>query len=98
MRAAWAATDTSASDIGAPRHVEVGLEAVPAAFPAEPGFLVAAERRRRVEPVERVRPDHPGPQPGRDPQDQRPLLRPYPGGQAVRGVVGLLHRLARGAE
>src|SRR5439155_19694441 len=37
---------------------QVRLEPVPAAFAAEAGLLVPAERRRRVEAVERVRPDH----------------------------------------
>src|SRR6516162_7030912 len=99
MRPASAATETSeASDIAAPEDVEVGLQAVPAALPAETGLLVPAERRGGIEPVERVRPDHPGPQPGRQPQDQRSLLRPDPGRQAIGGVVRLLDRLGRRAE
>src|SRR5262249_57009334 len=79
--------DTAVSDI------EVRLQPLPAAFPAVAGFLVAAERRRRVELVEGVRPHHAGPQPGGHVQDQRPLLGPDPGRQAVRRVVGLLQRL-----
>src|SRR4029077_3232695 len=78
--------------------IEVRLQPVPAAFAAVTRLLVAAERRRRIELVERVRPDHPGPQPGGHPQDQRALLGPDPGGQPVRRVVGLLYRLGRRPE
>ena len=49
---------------------------MPAALAAEAGLLVAAERRGRVEPVERVRPDDAGPQLRGHPQDARALLRP----------------------
>src|SRR5262249_31721932 len=41
---------------------KVGLQSVAAAFSAVPGFLVSAERRRRVELVKRVCPDHAGAQ------------------------------------
>src|SRR5207237_4393445 len=37
-------------------EVKIRLQAVPAALAPEAGFLVAAERRRRVETVVRVRP------------------------------------------
>src|SRR5512142_3348737 len=73
--------------------IEVRLQSLAAAFPAVAGFLVAAERRGRVELVERVRPYHAGPQPRGHVQDQRPLLGPDPGRQAVRRVVGLLQRV-----
>src|SRR5580692_231816 len=78
--------------------IEVGLQAVPAAFPAVTGFLVPPERGGRVELVERVGPHHAGPQPGGHPQDPRPLVGPDAGGQPVRCVVGLLDRLGRGPE
>src|ERR1044072_2994302 len=55
---------------------DVGLQAVPAALAAVPRLLVAAERRRGVELVEGVRPDPPGAQLVRHPEDPRPLLRP----------------------
>src|SRR5579864_1850350 len=90
IRAAW--PDAPLSDI------EVGLQPVPAALPAVAGFLVTPERRGRVELVERVRPDHAGAQPGRHPQDPRPLVGPDPRGHPVRRVIGLLHRLGGGAE
>ena len=69
-----------------------------AALAAEPGLAVAAERRRRVEPVERVRPDHPGPQPRRQPARQRPALGPDPGRQPVAGAARPFDRLGRGGE
>jgi hypothetical protein len=50
-----------------------------AALAAEAGLLVAAERRRRVEAVVRVRPDDAGAQPLRHPEDARALLRPHAG-------------------
>src|ERR1700683_1997785 len=78
--------------------IEIGLQPVPTAFAAVAGFLVASERRGRVELVERVGPHHAGPQLGGHPQDPRPLVGPDAGGQPVRGVVGLLHRLGRGPE
>ena len=59
----------------------------------KPGLLVAAERRRRVEPVERVRPDDAGLHPLDHVQDPRALVGPDPGRQAVRRVVRLLDRL-----
>src|SRR6266498_2863751 len=43
--------------------VQVRLQPVQAALAPEPALLVPAERRAGIEPVERVRPDHPGPQP-----------------------------------
>src|SRR3984885_2559928 len=78
--------------------IEVGLQPVPATFPAVPGFLVAAERRGRVELVERVGPHHAGAQPVGDGEDPGALLGPDSGGQPVRRVVRLLHRLPRSTE
>src|SRR3954469_22063121 len=48
---------------------EVRLEPVQPAFTAEAGFLVPAERARRVEAVERVRPHDAGAQLLRHPED-----------------------------
>src|SRR6266571_5159099 len=77
---------------------KVSLQPLTAAFPAVPGFLVPAERRGRVELVEGVGPHHAGAQLVGDGEDPRTLLGPDPGGQPVRRVVRLLHRLGRGAE
>src|SRR4051794_7240998 len=77
---------------------EIGLEAVAAAFAAEAGFLVAAERGRGIEAVERVRPDDPGAEAFGHPEDARALLRPDAGAEAVRRVVRLLDRLLGRAE
>src|SRR5829696_3465608 len=66
---------------------QVRLEPVAAALAAEARLLVAAERRRRVEAVERVRPDDPRLQLLRHPEDPRALLRPDPRREPVRGVV-----------
>src|SRR6266702_2540952 len=79
-------------------EVQVGGEAVPAALPAEARLPVAAERRRRVETVERVGPDHAGPQAAGELEDAAALVGPHPRRQAVRGVVGLLDRLVGSAE
>src|ERR1700704_6502488 len=72
---------------------EVRLEPGQAALTAEAGFLVAAERARRVEAVERVRPHDAGAQLLRHPEDARALLRPDAGGAAGWRVVRLLDRL-----
>src|SRR5260370_552197 len=69
---------------------KVGLQTVAAALTAVARLLVAAERRRRVELVERVRPDDAGAQLIGDLEDARALFRPDAGGQPVRRVVGLL--------
>src|SRR3954471_13670676 len=79
-------------------EVQVGLEPVPAALAAEARFLVAAERRARVEAVERIGPDDAGAEPLRHPEDARALLRPDAGAQPVRRVVRLFDRLLGGAE
>src|SRR5207253_8458803 len=79
-------------------EAEIRLEPVEAALAAEARLLVAAERRRRVEAVVRVRPHDAGAQLLRHPQDPRALLGPDAGGQAVRRVVRPLDRLVRRAE
>src|SRR4051812_25503308 len=78
--------------------IEVGLQPVAAALAAVPRLLVAAERRRGVEAVERVGPHHAGPQLVRHPEDARALVGPHAGRQSVRRVVRLLDRLLRRAE
>src|SRR5581483_4003737 len=77
---------------------EVGLEPVQAALAAEAGLLVAAERARRVEAVERVRPDGARAQALRHPEDPGALLRPDPRAEPVRRVVRLLDGLVGSAE
>src|SRR3954453_23581043 len=77
---------------------QVGLHAVQPALAAEARHLVAAERARRVESVERVRPDDAGAQALGHPEDALALLRPDAGAQSVRRVVRLLDRLVRRAE
>src|SRR6266511_2059883 len=79
-------------------QADVGMKAVAAALAAVTRFLVAAERRGRVEPVERVGPDHARLHPADHRQDPAALLRPDAGRQAVRRVVGLLHGLLRRPE
>src|SRR3712207_50764 len=76
----------------------VRLQAVPAALAAVTGLLVAAERRGRVELVERVRPDDARAEPVGHPQDPRALLGPHPCGEPVGAVVRLLDRLLRRPE
>src|SRR3954451_22409991 len=77
---------------------QVWLEAVQAPLAAEAGLLVAAERARRVEAVERVRPDDSGAQTLRHPEDARALLGPHAGAKTVRRVVRLLDGLVGRAE
>src|SRR5690349_19609693 len=68
------------------------------AFAAEAGLLVAAERRARIEAVERVRPHDARAEALRHPEDARALLRPDTRAEPVGRVVRLLDRLLRGAE
>src|SRR5436853_5105476 len=79
-------------------EIEIWLQPVPPALAAEARLLVAAERRARVEAVERVRPHDAGAQPLRHPEDARAFLRPDAGAQAVWRVVRLLDRLLGRAE
>src|SRR3954447_20181142 len=79
-------------------EVDVRLQPVASALAAEAGFLVAAERRGRVEPVEGVRPHDARAQTLGHPEDARALLRPDPGAQSVWRVVRLLDRFLRRAE
>src|SRR6476469_5019574 len=80
------------------RSATVWLQPVASAFAAEAGFLVASERRRRVEPVEGVRPHDTRAQTLGHPEDARAFLGPDPGAQAVRRVVRLLDRFLGRAE
>src|SRR3954452_2874611 len=80
------------------RSLEVAGQPVAAALAAVAGLLVAAEGRRRVELVERVRPDHPGAELVGDREDARALLRPDAGREPEGGVVGLRDGLVRGTE
>src|SRR4051794_29411898 len=79
-------------------ELQVRLEPVQAAFAAEARLLVAAERRRRVEAVERVRPDDARTQALSHPEDARSLLGPNSRAQSVRRVVRLLERFLGRAE
>src|SRR5262245_2936289 len=88
----------SATDGLRPIEREIRLQPVPAALAAEARFLVATERRSRIEAVVCVRPDDSGLEPLRHPENPRALLRPHAGGEAVRGVVRLLDCLLRRAE
>src|SRR5436190_406163 len=85
--------DASATERLRTVEIEVWLEAVSPTLAPEAGLLVAAERRRRVEPVVRVRPDDPGLQPLGHPEDARAFLGPDACRQAVGRVVRLLDRL-----
>src|SRR5437763_15735959 len=77
---------------------EIRLQTRAAALAAETGLLVPAERRRGIEPVEGVRPDHAGPHLLGGPQNPGALLRPDPGRQPVRRVVRLADRFLWRAE
>src|SRR5689334_8538366 len=50
-------------------EIQIRLQAVAAALAAEARLLVTAERRRGIEAVVRVRPDHAGLQPFRHPEN-----------------------------
>src|SRR5688572_11136762 len=78
--------------------IEVGLQTGAATLTAEARLLVTAERGGRVEAVERVGPDDAGAHALCHPENARALLGPDAGGQAVRRVVRLGHRLFRRAE
>src|SRR6185369_5458034 len=79
-------------------HLDIGSETLTAAFATEAAFLVAAERRARVELVERVAPDDAGLQLRRHVEDLRALVGPDAGGEAVHRVVRFLDRFVRRAE
>src|SRR5438034_8529009 len=79
-------------------ELQIRPQTVPSALAAEARLLVAAERRRRVEPVVRVRPDHAGAQAFGHPENARALLGPDARAETVRRVVRLLDRLIRRAE
>jgi hypothetical protein len=62
------------------------------------GFLVAAERARRIELVERIRPDDPGAKFIGNPQHPTGVLSPDSRRQSVRGVVRFRDRFVGGAK
>src|SRR5438874_2283364 len=79
-------------------ELQIRPQTVPPALAAEARLLVAAERRRRVEPVVRVRPDYAGAQAFGHPENARALLGPHACAETVRRVVRLLDRFIRRAE
>ena len=90
-------------------RAQVGRQAVAAALAAEARLLVAAERARRVEAVERVGPHHAGPQPLGHPQDaaspsrstRRPTARRaccWPSPRASAGRAERQHRQHRAED
>src|SRR6266480_7815688 len=87
----------SSADLGV-LELQVRLQSVAAALPAEAGLLVAPERRRRIGAVEGVRPHDAGTQTLRHPEDARALLGPDACAEAVRRVVRLLDGLVGRAE
>src|SRR5215216_1947136 len=85
--------NSSGSEVLNSNELGVIEQPLPPAFAAEAGFLVAAERRGRIEFVEGVRPDDAGLELHAHLQDSRTLVGPHPGAQSVRRVVRLLDRL-----
>src|SRR5512132_934091 len=79
-------------------HLEVGEEPLAPALAAKAALFVAAEGRARIELVVGVGPDDAGAEALRHPEALGALVGPDPSGEAVHGVVGLLHGLLRGAE
>src|SRR6202162_2498748 len=77
---------------------QIIAQAGQAAFAAETGFLVAAERRRRIELVEGVAPDHAGLHPRSGIHPELPARRPNPGTQTVGQIVGAFDRFVGRAE
>src|SRR5512133_1914778 len=79
-------------------EVQIRLEPVQAAFTAEARLLVTAKRRRWVEAVVGVRPDHARSQPLGHGEDPGALLGPHARGETVRSVVRLLDGFVRRPE
>src|ERR1700680_2853596 len=73
-------------------------EALPPAFASEPGFLVAAERRRWVELVEGVRPDDARLEQRAHLENPRSLVRPHTSRESIHGVVRLFDGFLECAE
>src|SRR6266436_10095310 len=65
-------------------------ETLATAFTSKAGFLVAAEWRRWIELVERVRPDDARLQQRAHLENPRPLVGPHTGRESVHGIVRLL--------
>src|ERR1022692_229404 len=64
-----------------------------AAFAPKAALFIAAERRRRVELVERVSPDDTRAQLRGDLEILAAFVGPDPGRETIRSVVGFFHRL-----
>src|SRR5436190_2903105 len=69
-----------------------------AAFAPEAAFLVAAEWRRRIELVIRIRPNDACAQLRDHLENLAAFVRPYARAQAVRGVIRALDRFVRRAK
>src|SRR6266699_4846168 len=68
------------------------------AFTSEAGFLVAAEWRRWIELVERIRPDDARLQQRAHLENPRSLVSPHAGRESVHGIVRLLDGLFESAK
>src|SRR5690349_20606771 len=79
-------------------HLPVIHQTLASAFATEPGFLVAAERRRRVELIKGVRPDHARLEQRAHLENPRAFVRPDTRRQPVHRVVGFLDGFFEGAE
>src|SRR3954469_23245642 len=79
-------------------HLPVVHQSLPSAFTSEAGLLVPAERRRRIELVEGVRPDDTGLEQCAHLEDPRSLVGPHAGRQPVHGVVRLFDGFLERAE
>src|SRR5947207_15132702 len=79
-------------------HLSVIHQSLSPTLAAESGFLVATERRRRIELVERIRPDDARLEQRTHLENPRALVRPDPRRQTVHRVVRLLDGLLESAE
>src|SRR3954470_20624485 len=79
-------------------HLPVIHQSLPSAFATESGFLVATKRRRRIELVERVRPNDTSLEQRTHLENPRALVGPYSRRQSVHRVVGLLDGLFESTE
>src|SRR5271165_2859895 len=79
-------------------EVEILPQPGQAAFATEAGLLVAAERRTRIELIERVAPDNARGQALRGIERELPARGPDARAQAVRQIVGAFDRLVGRAK
>src|SRR5262249_8663974 len=86
------------SDGMGPLQSHVGIEAMPAPLATHSALLLVAAWARRVELVERVRPDHAGPELAGDLEDLGALVGPQAAAQPIGRIVGLEDRFLGGAE